>query len=1094
MNEHSGTSARPIAAPSDMTFISNESGATLLARFAALLETDTRLLDCLVGYFYISGFHKLYPSLEGVEKVRILVGLGTDHAIPDMLQRARHGSDEPLAPTYRSHAEVKEHFPNVVLRELDAAQYTAEVESGVQAFLQWVRSGKLEIRAHPSAGLHAKVYIMTFHEGDRDAGRVITGSSNLTQSGLQENLEFNVELKNRSDYEFAAAKFNQLWAGAVDVSERCETAISKHSPYAQFTPYELYLKFLYEYFRSELNRPTELDDLYVPVGFKKLKYQEEAVIAARKILDEYGGVFLSDVVGLGKTYMAAMLAQQLDGRSLVIAPPHLIDAHNPGSWRNVFGEFRVPHTDFESIGTLDSLLDRDISRYKNVFIDESHRFRNEDNQTYANLAQICRGKRVILVSATPLNNAPADILSQIKLFQDGSNSTIPNVANLNAFFGGLQKKLGGLDRRNDRDLYLSTVRENAKAAREKVLKYLMIRRTRGEVLKYYGDDLAAQGLKFPDVADPQPLFYKLGRDEAPVLASTVQMLTQGFKYARYKQLLYYQPAGGTAVPGDRNRQSQGQQNLATFMKILMVKRLESSFHAFKLTLDRFIRTYQRVIDAFHNGYVYVSKKHTDKIFDLLEAGDEESLQDLLDDEKAERLSARDFRPDFITDLESDLRVLNSLRSRWDGMGRDPKWEAFKEILRTRKELLNAKLVIFTESRETAEYLGGRIADEVERNVLVSTSESDEVAYRQVTENFDERAPHPRDDYRILVATEVLSEGVNLHRSNIVINYDIPWNPTRLIQRVGRVNRVGTKFGTIRTYNFFPTDEGNDIIKLREAAEAKIHAFIEMLGNDARLLTDGEEIKSHDLFSRLNSKATITGEDEQQETELEYLSEIRRVRDNDPELFRRIKALPKKARSTRTVPVPAGIDARCAFPSLITYFRQGRLDKFFIATPLGNSMELDFMRAAAMLKPADPAEPLSDIGTGFYRLLDLNRNAFFNATSGAASPPGKTGGGQNASYILKRLTARDFRDYHGFTEEDEAFIGQVVRALEDGAMPKITARKVAGALKTEPDPLRVLAILQREIPASLLAPTHAAQRAHAESPREVILSSMLLEAK
>ena len=141
--------------------------------------------------------------------------------------------------------------------------------------------------------------------------------------------------------------------------------------------------------------------------------------------------------------------------------------------------------------------------------------------------------------------------------------------------------------------------------------------------------------------------------------------------------------------------------------------------------------------------------------------------------------------------------------------------------------------------------------------------------------------------------------MNLHRSNIVINYDIPWNPTRLIQRVGRINRVDTTFDTIHTYNFFPTEEGNDLIKLREAAEAKIHAFIEMLGADARLLTEGEEIKSHDLFAKLTSKKTITGEDDEEESELEYLTEIREVRDKQPELFARIKRLPKKARSTRT---------------------------------------------------------------------------------------------------------------------------------------------------------------------------------------------------
>ena len=262
-------------------------------------------------------------------------------------------------------------------------------------------------------------------------------------------------------------------------------------------PYELYLKLLYEYFRNELNRPSELDDIYVPVGFKKLKYQEEAVLNARKVLDEYGGVFISDVVGLGKTYMSALLAQQLDGRNLVIAPPQLLDRDKRGSWPNVFGDFQVRQTDFISIGKIEDLLTRDLSRYTNVFIDESHRFRTESNTTYETLAQICRGKRVILISATPLNNRPRDILSQIKLFQNGKNSTIPNLRNLEAFFSALEKKLEGLDRQNDRERYFKVVQGNAKATRERVLKYLMIRRTRTEIQKYYGDDMLQQGLQLP---------------------------------------------------------------------------------------------------------------------------------------------------------------------------------------------------------------------------------------------------------------------------------------------------------------------------------------------------------------------------------------------------------------------------------------------------------------------------------------------------------------------------------------------------------------------------------------------------------------------
>src|SRR5438876_9065459 len=262
------------------------------------------------------------------------------------------------------------------------------------------------------------------------------------------------------------------------------------------------------------------------------------------------------------------------------------------------------------------------------------------------LAQICRGKRIILVSATPLNNTPRDMLSQIKLFQNGKNSTIPNVRNLEAFFARLESNLKGLDRQRDREQFFTAVQANAKATREQILKFLMVRRTRTEIAKYYGDDLRAQKLKFPDVVDPEPLFYKFSKAENEIFNETIGLIGQ-ISYARYQPLVYYQ--------GSRTQQQvQGQRNLAKFMKILLVKRLESSFRAFRLTVARFIRSYERVITEFQRGYVYISKKHIQKVFDLLEADDDEGIDRLLDADKAERLEAADFKPDFIKLLRSDL--------------------------------------------------------------------------------------------------------------------------------------------------------------------------------------------------------------------------------------------------------------------------------------------------------------------------------------------------------------------------------------------------------------------------------------------------------
>jgi superfamily II DNA or RNA helicase/HKD family nuclease len=1058
---------------SDLTFITNEDGRSLRARFYALLGPNTRFFDCLVGYFFISGFHHLYPALEQTEKIRILIGLKTDRQTYNLLQQAK--SQQELFTA--SHAETKEQVPADVLRELDEAEDAAPVEQGVKKFIEWCQSGKLEIKVYPSAQIHAKLYIMTFVADHMDKGRVVTGSSNFSHSGLQGNLEFNVELKNRADYEFSLLKFNELWEEAVEVSETYVDTITKKSPFAQFEPYELYLKFLYEYFKGELNITGNEDFmLYLPDRFKQLKYQTDAVASARRILEEYGGVFISDVVGLGKTYMSALLAQQLDGRTLIIAPPALLDKNNPGSWTNVFADFRVP-AHFESIGKLDDLLRRDISRYSNIFVDESHRFRTEATATYEKLAQVCRGKRVVLVTATPLNNSPRDILSQIKLFQSGKNSTIPNVRNLEAFFTRLEKRLKGLDRQNDREEYLKIVGQNAKEIREKVLKYLMIRRTRSEISRYYADDLAAQGLKFPEVADPQAAFYELDAHENEVFTRTIELLTQGFSYARYRPLTYYEGASEGELTGQRN--------LAKFMKILLVKRLESSFYAFRLSVNRFIGSYERFIKEFQNGFVYISKKHTNRVFEMLENEDFEGVERLIDEDKAQQLSADDFSEDFLPDLESDLGILREVAAAWDTIERDPKWEKLREMLVTNAGFKRDKLILFTESKETADYLDTRFKKELGGQVIAFSGDSNEATRELVIQNFDARAFKRKDDYRILVTTEVLAEGVNLHRSNTVINYDIPWNPTRMIQRVGRVNRVDTEFDTIYTYNFFPTKQSNDLIKLREAAEAKIQAFIEMLGADARLLTEGEEIKSHDLFQRLTSKETITGEDEEEESELEFLNIIRDVRDHQPDLFARIKRLPRKARTAKH-------QQDASRNALLTYFRKGKLEKFFLSDGLAaKAHELDFIQTAKLLQ-CEPGTLHGNVGADFYMLLDRNKEAFVTATTEESDDePVNVGSHDNSQRILTRLRVKEIKRFQGFTDEDESFMHDTVRLLEDGALPKPTTKKVWEAIKNEINPLKILALLKRDIPAEFFQTTRATQAKQNSNPREVILSAYLI---
>lgn len=1059
----------------DLTFITNEGDANLRDRFATLLKS-TQFFDVLVGYFYTSGFHAMYPDLEKTETIRILIGISTNRQTFDLIQRIQ------------SHKEVGEQFGEAVREEMESSENSLHVEEGVKKFLEWLKTGKLEIRAYPEEKIHSKLYVMSFEEGTMDAGRVITGSSNFTQNGLVQNLEFNVELKNRSDYEFAKAKFEELWLKGVDVSEKYIETIQKDTWLREdITPYELYLKFLYEYFKEEINEDEALDHRYRPDNFKELKYQDHAVINARKIIDEYGGVFLSDVVGLGKTFMGTMLCQELNRRVLVLAPPHLIDENNQGSWENAFRTFGFRARDYRcrSIGVLDKIIERgEHNDFDIILIDEAHRFRSETTDTYSKLAEICRGKKVILVTATPYNNAPSDLLSQIKLFQRARLSTIPNLPDLEGFFKSLERKLKGLDRKKDKNEYIATTKENAHLIRERVLKYLMVRRTRKEIVEYYGDDLKQQNMQFPEIAEPKPIFYEFNPEEDRIFFETIELVSNDFKYARYTPMLHHT---GTVTAMER----QSQQNMMKFMKMLLIKRLESSFFAFTQTLNRFVLSYDRFIEEFEGGKVYVSAKHTQKIFEHLERGDLEAIDRLIEEGKAEEFSSDEFDEALKADLYSDREILRKVQDMWKQVTRDPKILAFKKRLAQEPPVLDGKSIIFTESKETAEYLKKNLQDIFPNQIICFTGAKSAADREEAISNFDANAKQPKDDYKLLITTDVLAEGANLHQSNVVINYDIPWNPTRIMQRVGRINRVDTKHEKIFTYTFFPTDQSNDRIKLKEAAEAKIAAFISLLGSDARLLTESEEVEAHSLFNQLISKETIEGEDEL-ESELKYLQEIRKIRDENPSLFERIKRLPKKARTARK--------AKEQSSSLLTYFRKGKLQKFFLVSQdeISLSQEVDFISAAHILS-ADTSEPRSKLDKVFYELLKKNEEMLKTSTELEEDEfSSKRGSRDNAARLTKILKAKSVRKFQGFTDDDELYVAKVIAELDAGGIPKKITQKIYNRIQASPDllvnPIKLLGVLKMELPEAFLTPTQAEQGQGRGSHKEIILSEYFNAAK
>lgn len=1052
----------------DLTFITNEKGKNLKNRFESLIK-DSRFFDVLVGYFYTSGFYAVYPSLEKTEKIRILIGISTNRQTYDLIQKIQ------------SHKEINDQVSENVKQEMEDSDNNIKIEEGVLKFLEWLSNKKLEIRAYPEEKIHSKIYIMTFNEGDRDVGRVVTGSSNFTQSGLVDNLEFNVELKNPSDYEFAKNKFEELWEKGVDVSEKYLETIKRDTWLREdITPYELYLKFLYEYFKEEINENETLEHNYRPENFKELKYQDHAVINARKIVEEYGGVFLSDVVGLGKTFMGTMLCQELKGRTLVLAPPHLVDENNEGSWENAFRNFGFRAKDYKckSIGILDKIIKKEVHKdFDIILIDEAHRFRTEETETYAKLAQICRGKKVILVTATPYNNSPKDLLAQIKLFQHVKRSSIPNLPDIEGFFKSLEKNLNGLDRQKDKNEYISIAKENSKLIREKILKYLMVRRTRKEIVEYYGEDLKKQKMSFPEIVDPEPVFYKFNEKEDKIFFDTIRMITdKNFRYSRYTPMLYH--------VGISASDKQGQKNMMKFMKMLFIKRLESSFHAFFKTLSRSIKSYQRFIEEFDSGSVYVSKKHVNKIFNFLDKEDLEGVEKLISEGKAEKISSTEFSKDYRKHLQKDLDVLLKIQVMWKGVTRDPKIIAFKEDLAQRIIKAEGKSIIFTESQETANYLEENLHDIFDDRVICFTGSNTQEDREVVMSNFDANARKPKDDYKILITTDVLAEGANLHQANTVINYDIPWNPTRIMQRVGRINRVDAKHDKIYTYTFFPTDQSEDQLKLKACAEAKIEAFISLLGSDAKLLTDNEVPEAQGLFSQLLSRETIEGEEEV-ESELRYLQEIRNVRDKDLDLFEKIKLLPKKARTSRK--------ADGNISSLVTYFRKGKLQKFFVVEEddILVSKEIDFIEAAKILT-AKSSEKITKLDKQFYKLLEKNTAMLSEVTDYEIEEySSKRGSRDNAARLSKILRSKEIRKYKGFTDEDEYYVGRVVDELDAGGIPKNISKKIYTSIQKTPEiianPMKLLAILKINLPNEFLSVTQLGKNTGGIAKKEIILS-------
>ena len=953
----------------------NRNGNTLMKEFEGVLQHNPQIrnLDAVVGFLRASGYFSLRPFLDNIGKVRVLIGIDVDKYIAKAAQQGKlfFGAEE----------EVKEEYLRKIRTDIETSNYRKDIEDGMYLMVQDLLDKKLELRAHPSKKIHAKIYVLypdNFNQYSQSMA--ITGSSNLSGNGLgitqDKQYEFNVKLDRYDDVKFAKDEFEQLWKeaeGCEITSEDIKAAIDRTYLKGDVPPYDLYIKMLMEYYADRVLETDSADPFDMPEGYTKYDYQMDAVIEGYQKLIRYDGFFLSDVVGLGKTIVATMIAKKFliengyeHTKILVVYPPAVEQ-----NWKSTFKDFGIDkYAKFITNGSLSKVLDEEDYNYWNaeeydlILVDEAHKFRSHTTSAFEQLQEICKmprleagnipgyKKKVMLISATPMNNSPADIYTEILLFQDPRHCTIDGVSNLTAFFSPLIKEFKRLRKNNNTSI--EDFKQLAEKVRDRIIKPLTVRRTRTDIesIPRYNKDVNG----FPKVEHPIENQYELNEHLANLFEQAIQILDKQLTYARYQAIAYLKPEVANGLYDNAELISR---SLAGIRKNGLVKRLESSFYAFQVSIENFHQANQNMIDMFDNDKVYIAPDLDINL--LLESGlSEEEIEEKLNAKASNNpknaiFHAADFRPEFIDMLHNDQAILEQMLADWKDISDedDSKFAKFNELLK--HELFRSdrnpekKLVVFSESVDTVDYLKRRIN---RKDVLVISAQNRNKQFKTIRENFDANYKQKFNEYNIILTTDVLAEGVNLHRSNVIVNYDTPWNSTRLMQRIGRVNRIGSASKHIYNYVFYPSREGNKQINLNQIALSKIQSFHSTFGEDNQIYSQEE------IIDRNLSKLFEEGVNEQKKDinkELPFYEELRTLFKTNRQEYNRIAKISLRSRTGRESKTINGVTlSEDTLVFLKTNFRK----VFFLVSE--NAQEISVLDALNYFKATKDEKPVTRI--------------------------------------------------------------------------------------------------------------------------------------
>jgi ERCC4-related helicase len=1000
---------------SDKTkFVTNKND--VMSKVINIYMPHSDKLDFLVGYFYFSGFESIYKQI-GDKPMRILVGMDAEVDLNNCiceLVRIRTGKEKNT-----NNLDIRNEYYESLKHVINNSDNTDTKKSSgaFSVFINKIMNGTLEVRKTREPN-HAKMYLF-YNDAEMVArentnGCLLVGSSNLSYEGISDRSELNVRLLEGNDFNDGSIVFNELWDQSTplvdkNTKDEFEKIVLKNTwLMAEPTPYLMYVRVLYEYFKENTNlikTPSEITKGNISGEFSDFQYQLDAIRDGIAIVKKHSGCIISDVVGLGKSVIASCIAANLDKKVVIVCPPHL-----KKQWSSYSTEFGLKGTRIYTPGILKTAVEENsIYTDQLVIIDEAHRYRNENTEAYAYLHQLCAGNQVLLLTATPFNNQPSDIFSLIKLFQIPSKSTIQTVDNLGQKMYTLVQKFKVLKREHSKRTKTDEeFQEETKKITEQIkmiLNPIVIRRTRIDLLtsEKYKEDLKQQNIEFSEIQPPVEQTYDLEK-MTEIYVSTLDKLTNNastndsFIGTKYEPLVY-------VINNEKNNKKysklfdnenfrQGQHNMASFMKQLIVRRFESSVYSFKMTVDTILKSMENTKEWYERyGKIPLFKKGNMPDFDDFENQVDESLQDLYDDVddavnnilsvEIEKglifVQKEELDEKFIKDLNHDIALFKSIKESWPvaNFDNDPKLQGIvNKITTSIKKEPNRKIIIFSEFADTVTYLYNQMKNKKLRVMYYTSEVASENNRELIRVNFDAGYPEnlQKNDYDILVATDSISEGFSLHRAGTIYNYDILYNPTRVIQRVGRINRINKKvFDNLNIYNFFPSATGEAESHTKEISTFKMLLISSILGSDTKVLTSDEEISGY--MTEQFRKAQ--GLDEELNWKVKYENELRKLMKNDPEIITKAKNLPFRCRIGRKSTVEKTNSMNELFKNLnnkgtLVFSKKGDSYKFSFADEIGIAMFPGDEAGLKMFEAEDYEKPLK-LTDSFYSTYEMAKN-------------------------------------------------------------------------------------------------------------------------